>query len=124
MGLVRRCIALGVAAALITGCSDRGAVGGVFNNEPDYQRAMREHEASWRREIGDTVARPKLAALMRGAGGQCYPDDGLIICIVNVEARWPRIFVTRHMWRVEFKSTDEGKLKRQRSYVDILGWDL
>lgn len=124
MVVIRTCATLGIAFALVAGCSDRDVVGGVFNNQPDYKKAMHEHEAAWRSKFGDTVTGPELAGLVRGAGGQCFSEDKLMTCIVNVEARWPRIFITRHMWKIELEETDKNRFKRRTSHVDILGWDL
>lgn len=124
MAAKRTCAALGIALALVAGCSDRRVVSGVFNNQPDYKKAMLEHEAAWRGKVGDTVTRPELSTLVRGAGGHCFPEQKLMICIVNVQARRPRFFTTRHMWRIELEDTNNNRLRHRRSHVDILGWDL
>jgi hypothetical protein len=124
MVVLRGCVILGLASALITGCSERGAVRGVFNNQPDYKSAMREHESAWRSEIGDSLTKSQLSALMSDVGGQCFPENKLIVCVVNVEARKPSIFVTRHMWRIGLEPVGKDGFRRQTSHVDILGWDL
>ena len=115
---------LGLACAFFTGCSGGGVARGKFNNHTDYKIAMREHESAWRREVGDTVTKSKLRAVIKGAGGECFPEGSLTICVVNVESSGHGVFVTRHMWRIRFKEVSKDKLQKQSSHVDILGWDL
>jgi hypothetical protein len=113
-----------VCALLLGGCSESGAVRGVFNNQRDYDLAIRESELAWARRFGPTVTRQELTELMRRHDGECVPGNGEIVCIVNVDPTRPSVFLQRHMWKLEFRTTPSGELRKTATHVDHLGWDL
>jgi hypothetical protein len=122
--MLRTSILIAILSLFIAGCSESGVAAGIFNNQPDYDVAVREHEAAWAHQFGHFITAAQLSSLIGRSGGECVNDDNLVICVVNVAARKPRIFKQRYMWRVELQPLDGDKLIRKSSHLDMLGWDL
>jgi hypothetical protein len=143
-----RRVALAIGLALLAAAAIAYAApprDGLFNNEAEDDRALREHLLAWRQHNPKAaISRLDLLALERTYGGACLTDEPnwsavkldtltdpelverkvAISCFYHVRARGPRGLLTHHLWTLTLVPVDRNQFEVVRINRASRGLDL